>query len=136
VIGTCEFSRNVAHMIDTLGKIARALSILRLPTIAVGLACAGALVIIIFTSQSHEEDRYLIPSLVGVVWAIATYIFLGSFSAVPPKPTTSWSFFRRVRRHVVRAWYGVLAIVYFTTSGFALWITSRLLSIWIRDYFG
>jgi energy-coupling factor transporter transmembrane protein EcfT len=123
-------------MIDKLGKIARTLNFFRLPAFVFGLACTIAVGLIIFTSRSPEEDLFLIPGFVGVVWACATYVFLASFNSVPQKAGRSWPFFRRVKRHALRGWYGVLAVIFFATSAVAIWVTFRLLSIWIRDYFG
>ena len=59
-------------MIDKLQRIAKAIQILRLPTIAIGLISLASIVMIIFTSKHHEGDRFLIPSFVGLFWAMST----------------------------------------------------------------
>jgi len=121
-------------MIDKLGKIAQALQVLRLPAVVVGLASLIAMTVIIFTSKSHGEDVFLIPSVVGVLWAITTYSLVVGFSSVPQKAEQSWKFLRRVKRKFARAWYGLLAIVFLGTSIVAVSVTYRMISIWIRDY--
>lgn len=123
-------------MIDKLGKIAHALQLLRLPAIVVGFACLGAMMVIIFKSTSLEEDFYLIPSIIGVLWAVTTYIFLAGFGSVPPKAKQSWKLIRRVKRRLVRTWYLLLAITFLGTSILAITVTCRMISIWVRDYMG
>jgi hypothetical protein len=76
-------------MIDKLQGIAQAIQILRLPSIAVGLISLASMVGIIFISKSHESDRFLIPSIAGLLWAISTYSFIVIFRSVPKKANKS-----------------------------------------------
>lgn len=121
-------------MIDKLGRIAQTLQILRIPAVVVGLASLIVITVIIFTSKSHEEDFYLIPGIVGLLWAITTYSFLTGFMSVPHKAEPSWKFFRRVKRRLARTWYWFLAITFLGTSILAISVTYRIVSIWVRDY--
>lgn len=123
-------------MIDTLGKISQALQFLRLPVVIVGLVCLTTITVITFTSKSLEEDYYLIPSIVGVLWATTTYIFLAGFHTVPPKADPSWKLIPRIKRKLARAWYVFLAITFLGTSILAVSVTFRMVSVWVRDYLG
>lgn len=123
-------------MIDKLRKIAQTLRVLRIPAVIVGLASLIVMAVIIFTSESHEEDFYLIPSIVGLLWAITTYSFLAVFKSIPRKAEHSWKFFRRVKRRLARTWYGILAIAFVGTTVLALLVTYRIAAIWVRDYLG
>lgn len=123
-------------MIDRLGKIAQTLQFLRIPTIITGLVCLIVLTVIIFTSKTHEDDIYLIPSIIGLLWSVTAYSFLTGFNSVPQKAEDSWKFFQRVKRKLIRSWYWLLAIIFLGTSILAILVTFRIISIWIGDYLG
>ena len=123
-------------MIDRLQRIAQSIQILRLPSIAIGLISLVSMVVIIFTSKSHEGDRLLIPSVVGVLWAMTTYAYLVTFRSVPEKASKTWSIFSRLKRNISRGWYWFISIVFLGTTVAAIFITIRMVSIWLRDYGG
>jgi len=98
-----SLSLALTRMIDKLQGIAKAIQILRLPSIAVGLISLASMVVIMFISESHESDRFLIPNIVGLLWAISAYSFIMTFRSVP------------------------VAVMF---------VTYRMVSIWLRDYGG
>jgi hypothetical protein len=121
-------------MIDRLQRLARALHVLLIPSIAIGLFCLSVAVYIILTSTSHEGDHYLIPSLVGLVWAISTYAFILTFHTIPIKADKSLGFFQKLKRGIARGWYWMVGVVFIVTTLSAIVITYRMISIWLRDY--
>ena len=121
-------------MIDNLQRISQASQHLRLPAIAVGLFCLVTTVVIILNSNSHDGDRFLIPSFVGVVWAMSTYTFIVTFRSVPEKADNSLSFFGRLKRQLHRGWYWVISMVFLSTTLAAIYLTNSMISIWLRDY--
>jgi membrane protease YdiL (CAAX protease family) len=121
-------------MIDRFTKIADALQFLRLPSVVVGLVCLVGAVTIVVSSNSHGGDLYLIPSVVGMLWAIATYTFLASFRSVPPKAASSWGLFRRLKRRAVRTGYWFMAAVFLATTVGVIVVSYRMLAVWFSDY--
>jgi hypothetical protein len=121
-------------MIDRFTKIADALQFLRLPSVVVGLVCLVGAVTIVVSSNSHGGDLYLIPSVVGMLWAVATYTFLASFRAVPPRADSSWGLFRRLKRRVVRIGYWLMAALFIGTTAGVMAVSYRLLAVWFRDF--
>ena len=119
-------------MIDKLQRIALAIQFLRFPSIAVGLLCVTAIVIIIFTSVVHDGDRFLIPSFVGLLWAMDTYLFIEIFRSVPEKADTTLKLFSKLKRNFSRAWYWLVSVVFLGTTLAAIYVTSRMVSIWLR----
>jgi hypothetical protein len=89
---------------------------------------------IIFISKSHADNIYLIPSAVGALWSITSYSFLINFVSVPPRADPSWRFFRRLKRHLKRAGYWLLGLVFIATTSGAMFASYRMVSIWLRDY--
>ncbi len=123
-------------MIDKFQRIAQIIKFLRLPSIAVGIFSLASIFVIIFTSKSHEGDRFLIPSIVGLLWAMSTYSFIVNFHSVPEKPSKTMKFFSRLKRNINRGWYWFIGIAFLTTTMCVIIATYRVVSIWIRDYGG
>ena len=123
-------------MIDKLQGIAQAIQILRLPSIAVGLISLASMVAIIFISKSHESDLFLIPSIVGLLWAISTYSFIVTFRSVPKKANKSLKFFSKLKRNINRGWYWFIGVVFLGTTVAVMFVTFRMVSIWLGSYGG
>jgi uncharacterized membrane protein YkvI len=121
-------------MIDKLQKISQTIQFLRLPAIAAGLFCLATTVVIILGSNSTAEDRFLIPSIVGVLWAMSTYTFIVTFRSVPEKASSNLSVFGKLRCHLHRGWYWVLSMAFLGTTVAAIYVTNSMISIWLRDF--
>jgi len=119
-------------MIDKLRKFSENIRHLRLPTIAVGFFCLITTIVIIFDSNSNFGDRFLIPSVVGVVWAMSTYVFIVTFQSVPERATSSLSVFGKLKRHLHRGWYWIIGVVFLGTTLAAIYFTNSVISIWLR----
>jgi hypothetical protein len=123
-------------MIDRFRRIAQTLQFLRLPSVAIGLVCLASMVVIVLTSEGHQQDTLLIPSLVGLLWAVTTHAFLATFRFAPEKADPSWGIVRRLGRYLRRAWYWAIGIVFLATTTAAVFVTYRMVSAWLRDYGG
>ncbi len=123
-------------MIDKLQGIAKAIQILRLPSIAVGLISLASMVAIIFISKSHESDRFLIPSIVVLLWAISTFTFIVNFRSVPKKANKSMKFFSKLKRNINRSWHWFIGVVFVGTTIAVMVLSFRMVSIWIGSYGG
>lgn len=123
-------------MIDNLQRIAQAIRILRIPSIAVGLIALLSATIIIFSSNTHEGDRFLIPSIVILLWAISTYVFIVTFRSIPGKPDKSFNLFAKLKRIANRGWYWFIGIVFIGTTLATIWLSFRMGYIWLRSYSG
>ncbi len=121
-------------MIDKLQRISQTIQFLRLPAIAVGMFCLATTVVIILNTNSTDGDRFLIPSFVGLLWAMSTYTFIVTFRSVPKKADNSLSFFGKLKRHLHRGWYWVISMVFLGTTVTAIYFTNSMISIWLRDY--
>ncbi len=121
-------------MIDRFTKIANVLQFLRLPSVVVGVASLVVVISIVISSRSHAGDFYLIPSVVSMLWAIATYSFLVSFRSVPHRADSSWGLFRRLKRKIVRVGYWLMAALFVATTVGVMVISYRMLAMWLRDY--
>ncbi len=123
-------------MLEKLQRMAQAIQIFRLPSLAVGVISLAAMVMIILTSKSHEGDRYLIPSMIGFIWGVSTHSFIVTFRSVPRRAGNTLGIFSKLRRNINRGWYWFISIVFLGTTGAVLFVTYRMVSFWLRDYTG
>jgi hypothetical protein len=123
-------------MIDTLQRIAIAIQMLRLPSILVGWISLASLVLTIFILSPHQGDQFIIPGLVGLLWAISTYAFITTFRSVPEKPDRTSGRLARLWQKWKRGWYGFISAVFLCTTLVVIVLTVRLVSIWLREYGG
>lgn len=121
-------------MIDMLKKMADAAQFLRLPSVVLGLICLIVITTILIGSETHEEEFFAIPSAVGLLWSITAYGFLVYFRAVPEKADQSWKFVKRLKRRIVRAGYWFMGVVFVATTIGAIFVSYRMIAIWLRDY--
>lgn len=99
-----------------------------------GFVCAAIIVVLLLASDSHQGDRFLMPSFVGLLWAISLFTFIEAFSAVPSRVDADLTLFGRFGRRMKRGWYWVLMVVFLGATAVALVLTSRLVSIWLSEY--
>lgn len=123
-------------MIDKLQRVAGRLQFLRLPAMVLGLVSLATMITVIVSSKSHEDDYYLMPSIVGLLWSMASYSFLVNFSSIPEKSDSSWKLIARFKRSAVRAGYWLLAMLFILTTVGALFVSYRMITIWLRDFTG
>lgn len=121
-------------MIDQFKRIALAIRVLRVPAIIVGLVCATAIIVLLMTSDSRQDDRLLMPSFVGLLWAIGLFTFIESFRAVPERAGSDQTLYGRLKRSMRRGWYWVLVVVFVGATAVAMFLTGRLVSIWLNEY--
>ena len=123
-------------MIDSFRRVARRIQILRLPSIVVGLVCLTSIVVILVASGSRAEDRMLMPSFVGLLWATSLYSFIESFCWAPERLVEKQGFIRDLKYRIRRGWYWIRGFIFLASTAIALVITSRMVSIWLAEYSG
>jgi hypothetical protein len=129
----CLQKSAIHQMIDKFQRIAQSMRILLLPSMLVGSICFVSMAIIVIGVRSEEFERFLMPSLVGFVWAATTYSFVVTFCTIPEKADKSQGLIGKFKRRISRGWYWVLAVVFLGTTVAALILTGRLMSIWLKD---
>ena len=93
-------------------------------------------VVIILFSNAREDDKYLIPGVLGILWSLSAYTFISNFQSVPEKAKRPDGFFHRLKRNIHRSWYWIIAFIFTGTTVAAVFLTFRLISIWLNDYNG
>ena len=122
-------------MLDRLNRIARRLLPLRM--LFLGLAIFGFLMLIasLFIEESREQGLYAMPALTLFLWALSLYVFILNFAVIPQRRTGESSRIRRGWQLLQRAGYWLVALFFLATSLGLLYVTARLIMLWIRDFF-
>ncbi len=120
-------------LLNTIQRTAAALQWLKKPTLGLALIFLVAVFYIVVTSQSHDGDRYLVPSIIGLLWSLSAFAFIINFCSVPPPAETNAPFFSRLKRRLHRFWYGLLAFLFLAATVAVLIVSYRLLSVWLHD---
>ena len=123
-------------MIDSFQKFANRLWYLRIVAIGAGVVFLVLVVVIILFSNAREDDKYLIPGLLGFLWSLSAYAFISNFQSVPEKAKRSDGFLHRLKRNIHRSWYWIIAFLFTGTTVAVVFLTFRLVSIWLNDYNG
>lgn len=79
-------------------------------------------------------EQWVIPSIVGFLWALSVYSFIASFQHVPVKADSQASFLAKLKAVLRRAPYWVLAFLALTSSVAVLILSYRLFSVWFQDF--
>jgi len=125
-------------MLDILQRIALAIRPLRYAAIVLGLLCLAALgVIILGAPASGEQNRYLVPAIVGFVWCLSAYGFIDTFQHVPEKADRDrHGWVARLKLQLYRGWFWILAVLFTAATLAALFLTFRLGAFWAGKYLG
>ena len=79
-------------------------------------------------------EQWVIPSILGFLWALSVYSFIASFQHVPVKADSQASFLAKLKAGFRRAPYWVLAFLALTSSVAVLVLSYRLFSVWLQDF--
>lgn len=123
-------------MIDSFQRFANRLWPLRIVAVGAGVLSLVLVVVIILFSTTQEDDRYLIPGVLGILWSLSAYAFISTFQSVPEKAKKPDGFLRRLKRNIHRSWYWIIAFIFTGTTVATAFLTFRLVSIWLNDYNG
>jgi hypothetical protein len=123
-------------MIDSFRNIAKTIEPLKPLAVAVGLLCLIVAIVTVLTSETPEGDRYLIPAVVGLLWSLSSYVFIGYFASVPEKTRASQGLLQRMKGRLHRGWYWFVALAFTATTLAAAFMSYRLVSIWLGEHLG
>ncbi|MEJ2308413.1 MAG: hypothetical protein P8Z31_06290 [Gammaproteobacteria bacterium] len=122
-------------MLDRLNRLAGWLLPVR--NLFLGLAILGFLMIVasLFIESRGEEGRFVIPFLMLFLWAFSVYVFIINFAVVPSGARQGDGLMRRSWQRARRTWYWLVALFFLLTTAACLYLTIRLVMLWLRDFF-
>ncbi len=121
-------------MLEKLQRLARSVRVLKTPLLLLGAVCLALAVTIVLRSRSHADDRLLIPSVLGFLWALTFATFITTFQQVPGKAAPSERLLRRLGHSLTRLWQWIIGLLFLAASLALAAFTFRLIFIWFKDY--
>ena len=121
-------------VIEQFNRVAKFIQPLRLPLLTIAAACCIAIVVILLSSSSDQTERLLIPCTVGLLWALSGFTLIETFGTVPDKASSELKFFTRQKQRLRRLWYWIMSALFVCATLGALFITNRLLMVWLSEY--
>lgn len=115
-------------MLERLEKITRGLRPLMPFSAVLGVAGAG---LFAWSAAVAEADDYLIPGLLAALWGAWLFTLVTGFRDVPPPASGQQSLRARSRVRLARIGFGVLAWILLAAGLAALFMTWRLLVVWL-----
>lgn len=119
--------------LERLQKIARLLSPLKWISL---LGLVVSVIAFFFSVIEAHLDRYIIPSVVGGMWAMLLFAFITGFQVIPARVQDGGSITERMTAQIARGAYWVLAILTGAASLGAVIMTFRLIVIWSSEHGG
>ena len=89
---------------------------------------------VVFIEPDADKEVFIIPSIVVVLWSLVCFLLLSFFPYVPPKPEKQQRLSKRLKIRLVRGGYHLGSWVFCVLSGAVVWLTIRLLSVWVTDF--
>jgi hypothetical protein len=122
-------------MLDRLNRIA--CKLLRFRTLFLGLALFGflALMTSLFAETGRDQGLFTMPALTLFLWALAVYVFILNFAVIPQREMQEGGLARRVWQRLQRAWYWLVGLFFLVTTLVLLYVTARIVTLWLRDFF-
>jgi len=88
----------------------------------------------VFVPGGIDDDVYMMPSILGLLWASLFFILVSSFAVIPEKPAAATRFFARMKIRLKRGAYHLLAITFLVLSLAVVAMSIRMLGIWMREF--
>jgi hypothetical protein len=89
---------------------------------------------VVFIEEGVDKDVYIIPSIVVVLWSLASALMLSVFPCVPPRPDNVKGWYKRLKIRLIRGGYHLGAWMFCLLSAALVWLTIRLLGVWRADF--
>lgn len=99
--------------------------------VAVLLGTAGALLFLwAAVAGGTQDDGLLIFGLIATLWGALLFALITGFRHIPPTVDPALPWFRRMRAHLARGAYVLMAWAMLAAAAMAVMMTGRLLTLW------
>lgn len=79
---------------------------------------------------SPQQEQFLLPCLVLVLWLLLAYIMTNVFSQIPEQVNKQQGLIKRIKLRIQRFFYWLLVIVFISLTLAVLVLTAKLGKIW------
>jgi len=82
---------------------------------------------LVLFGDPQSGDSLLLGVVVGLLWCLCALLLIDTFENVPPPASAEQRSLARLKRHIVRLWYALLALAFLGLSIAALLVSKRIL---------
>jgi hypothetical protein len=125
----------VETLLESLNRIARWLLPRRMLFLGLALFALLMLIVSLFAEEVGEQGLFAIPALTLFLWGFSVFVFILNFAVIPQRQKGESGMFRRGLHYLQRAWYWLVGLFFLSTTLVLLTVTTRLVIIWLRDFF-
>lgn len=120
-------------MIERLQRIAGVIQQLRWILVLLAAASAVLASASVIDNPWLADDRWLMPGVVALCWALVLLSFGRLFESVPPEPTREMPWLRRLARKMQRGLLWLLGVAMIALTGAVLLLSWQLLRVWMMS---
>lgn len=120
-------------MLVLFEKIAVSCSWLRVPVILAFVIMSSVCAWVLLLAPVAVQDRWLIPSLLLMLWLLMAVSVLLLFARVPDIHYQSLQWTGKIRRKLIRFFFHVLAWFMLTVSAALVVVSLQLMMAWYRS---
>ena len=121
-------------MLEVLSSISKKLVWTKPITLMITLIFMIMLLSSIFNVGYFKDDTYLIPSLVGALWAGLLFNLVHVFPYLPQKPNKDIALLSRLKLRLIRFIFSFLALGFLVLTVVVVMLSFKLLGIWRADF--
>jgi fatty acid desaturase len=118
-------------MIERLQRIATILARFRLPLFVLAGFSLVVLVLSVLDNPLLDNDRLLMPAILGLCWALMLYSTGELFQEIPHKAGSEATFRRRMGVRVRRGILWVLGLLTIVSAAGLLILSYQLMRVWL-----
>jgi len=93
------------------------------------------LIVSLFAEQGEQQGLFAMPALTLFLWALSVFVFILNFAVIPQRQAGESGLVRRGLQRLQRGWYWLVGLFFLSTTLVLLYVTTRLVIIWLRDFF-
>ncbi len=82
---------------------------------------------LVLFGDPQSGDAVLLGVVVGLLWCLCAILLIDTFEKVPPPASTEQRSWARLKRHIVRLWYALLALAFLGLSAATVMVSRRIL---------
>jgi hypothetical protein len=121
-------------MIEKLQVLSKRIYWLKPLVLLAGAGFLGLFIYTLFGGNDISKDVYLMPSILGVIWALLFSSFTTIFPHAPSKPDKNEKFFRKIIIWLKRGFYYALALLFIALTIAVIFLSFKMFGVWRSDY--
>ena len=121
-------------MIEVLQSLAKKIRWAKPFILIIGLVFFGLFLTTVLGVEGMSDDVYLIPGVLGVIWAALFFTLISIFPYVPARPARDTALLAKLKIRIKRGLYYILGVLLIVLTMAVIFISFRMLVIWRADF--